>query len=154
MNIFKELKKAPKVDINEVSYGVVRLASDTKIEKTSKKALERWSNPEWVANRSILGRSMPEEEKKKKSIARQKWWENPVNREKMKQIRNNNAQSRLAKQHKKRIEKYYTLWRAEVEQNILTTKRQFSAQKIAILLGIKKGCVNHWLTKMHKENII
>jgi len=154
MNIFKELKKAPKVEINEVSYGTERHGSDTKIENCRNKALERWSNPEWVANRSTLGRSMPKEEKKKKSMARQKWLENPVNREKMKQIRNNNAQSRLAKQHRKQIEKYYTLWREEVEKNIQVSKRQFSAQKIAILLGIKKSCVNHWLTKIHKETIV
>jgi len=43
MNIFKELKKAPKVDINEVSYGVVRLTSDEH-RRTMKELV---SSPEW-----------------------------------------------------------------------------------------------------------
>lgn len=158
MNIFKELKKAPKVDINDVSYGrggqLSRLKADSEREELRNKALARWSNPKWVAERSNLGRIMPEEEKKKKSRSRQKWLDNPVNHEKMKQIRNNNAQSRLAKQKRKQIEKYYTLWRAEVDQKVRTCKRMYSAQKISILLGIEKGCVNHWLTKIHKETIV
>jgi hypothetical protein len=127
MNIFKELKKAPKVKINEVSYGYVKHNTDNSRNSNNRKSIQK-----------KLAHAHYMSELHKDPVFRKKWEASRM-------------QDKRVVQKQKNIElvmPYFEKHLAEFEAKTYSWHCEYSSTKIAEYTGLPRHNVLNYLREL------